>query len=68
MTLTELILFKILQTKHFNISYANPQQGMTPPKFDANFKMNDACSYCGQFEHYSRDFFKRKYHKSKHRN
>jgi hypothetical protein len=41
---------------------------MTPPKFDAIVKRNDACSYCGMFGHNSRDFFKRKYHESKHRN
>jgi hypothetical protein len=48
--------------------YAKPQQGMPPPKFDANVKRKDTCSYCGKFGHHARDCYKRKYHESKHRN
>jgi hypothetical protein len=51
-----------------NPPYAKPQQGMTPPKFDANVKRKDTCSYCGKFGHHARDCYRRKYHESKHRN
>jgi hypothetical protein len=50
------------------LPYVNPQQGMTPPKFDANVKRNDVCSYYGKFGHYFRDCFRIKYHEFKHRN
>lgn len=48
--------------------HAKSHQGMRPPKIYANAKRNDACFYCGKFEHYSKDYLKRKYHESKHRN
>jgi hypothetical protein len=53
-------------------SYGKPSysksQGMTPSKFDANVRRNDACSYCGKPGYYSRDCFKRRNDESKHRN
>jgi hypothetical protein len=49
-------------------SCEKPQQGLKPPKFDANVKRNDACSYCGKFGNHSRYFHRRKYHEYKHRN
>jgi hypothetical protein len=51
-----------------NPPYAKPQQGMPPPNFDANVKRKDTCYYCGKFGHLAREFYKRKYHESKHRN
>lgn len=45
--------------------HGKPYQDMTSPKTNAYVKNNDACFYCGEFEHYSRDCQKKKFDESR---